>query len=267
MVIALPIPNQPEYVRKALLAGKHVLSEKPIAENVSDAAKLVQWYRKEIAPSGLTFGIAENFRYMHDITYAAEQVAKSGRLLGFRINNDGYTEPESQWYKTAWRKDPTHQGGFLLDAGVHDIAGMRRLLGPKNPITTVSAFTTQLAEHLPPVDTISAALRTKDGVVGTLSLSHGTTFRGKMYEIATEKGVITTHNDGAVSVGNDTKEVKNEQTGVPPEIRAWGEALAAGKPNPEQSPEEALADLEILEACLKSGEQQGKPIQLQYQTL
>lgn len=49
-------------------------------------------------------------------------------------------------------------------------------------------------------------------------------------------------------------------------VRLWGKALVAGRTNERQSPEEALADLEILEACLKSGDQDGKPIKLECQT-
>ena len=267
VVIALPIANQPEYIRKSLLAGKHVLSEKPVAENVADAAKLVEWDRKDFDSSKATWGVAENFRYLNDIAYAAKQVASSGRLLGFMIKSHAFNEAGGQYYETSWRKNPSHQGGFLLDSGVHDMAGMRRLLGPENRITTVSAFTTQLQKHLPPVDTISAAFTTTSGVVGTLSMSFGTTFKGSEYAIATEKGAIICNCRGGVEVGGQTIEMKNERTGVPPEIRAWGAALVAGKPNPEQAPEQALADLELLEACLKSGEQGGTPIQLKYQTV
>jgi hypothetical protein len=60
--------------------------------------------------------------------------------------------------------------------------------------------------------------------------------------------------------------VKDERTGVPPEVRAWGEAIEAAKANERQLPEEALADLEIIEASLRSGEQGGKPIALECQT-
>ena len=69
-----------------------------------------------------------------------------------------------------------------------------------------------------------------------------------------------------VTLKGETTDVEDERSGVPPEIRYWGEALAAGKSNESQSPEEALADLEIIEACLQSGEQDGKAIQLQCQT-
>lgn len=71
---------------------------------------------------------------------------------------------------------------------------------------------------------------------------------------------------GKVSIGNKTEEIQDEGSGVPPEVRAWGEALAAGKANERQSPEEALADLELIEASLRSGEQGGKPIALECQT-
>ena len=64
--------------------------------------------------------------------------------------------------------------------------------------------------------------------------------------------------------GNSTeKEFKDE--GVKNEVKAWAESIANGKPNPLQSPEQALADLEILEKMLKSGEGHGKTESLQFQ--
>ena len=48
IIIALPIKNQPEYIEAALKAGMHVLSEKPIAENLMDAEHLIRYYNKNI---------------------------------------------------------------------------------------------------------------------------------------------------------------------------------------------------------------------------
>ena len=57
---------------------------------------------------------------------------------------------------------------------------------------------------------------------------------------------ITTVIDGK----EEKKEVEDERSGVPPEVRKWGEALAAGKQNTRQIPEEALADLELVSTTL-----------------
>lgn len=82
--------------------------------------------------------------------------------------------------ETAWRKTPHYQGGFLLDGGVHYVAATRRLLGSDKPVA-ISAYTTLLQKHLPPVDTVNAIWKTESGASGTFSVSFGTTFKGRKY--------------------------------------------------------------------------------------
>jgi predicted dehydrogenase len=85
VTIALPILNQPTYIRKALLASKYVLSEKPIAENMKDAIELLQWYRKEIDSNKVFWSVAENYRFLNSFNQAAEERKTMGRLLGFKV--------------------------------------------------------------------------------------------------------------------------------------------------------------------------------------
>ncbi len=47
------------------------------------------------------------------------------------------------------------------------------------------------------------------------------------------------------------------ENGVPAEIEAFGRSLVTGKADPRQAPMEAIKDLEILEAILQSGENNG----------
>ncbi len=153
------------------------------------------------------------------------------------------------WSETEWRKNPNHQGGFLLDGGVHFTAGIRLLLGSANAISRLSAYTAQLQKHLPPVDTIDATLKTKTGVTGTFSVSFGTTLTGSEWTVGCEGGSVTVSGSTVTTTINDNgekKEVLDERTGVPPEVRGWAEAMMSGKQNERQTPQEALADLELV---------------------
>jgi hypothetical protein len=145
-------------------------------------------------------------------------------------------------------------------------------LGEAAKPTAVSAFTTLLQEHLPPVDTINAIWRTKSGISGTYANSFGTTFTGSEYAVACEKGTVTVTRGKVTVVQGEAKsatpsvkEFKDEGSGVKQEVAAWAQAIIDGVPNPKQSPEEALADLEILEKMLRSGEGHGKTESLQFQ--
>jgi predicted dehydrogenase len=174
--------------------------------------------------------------------------------------------------ETEWRKKPEYQGGFLLDGGVHFVAGTRILLGESAKPTALSAYTTLLQEHLPPVDTVNSIWQTKSGISGTFSVSYGTTLSGSEYTVACEKGSVSivrskvTVREGEEKASKFTeKDFPEEGSGVKAEVKAWAESIADGKANLGQAPEQALADLEILEKMLKSGEAQGKTESLQYQ--
>ena len=138
------------------------------------------------------------------------------------------------------------------------------MLGKDNPLVSLSAHSAQLQKHLPPVDTVEGTAKTKQGTIGTMSISFGTTHKGSEWAVGCENGCVSISGN-KVTVDDKTEEIQDERSGVPPEVRAWGEALAAGKTNKKQSPEEALADLELIETMLRSGEQGGIPIKLEHQ--
>ncbi|KAF3358488.1 hypothetical protein VdG1_00048 [Verticillium dahliae VDG1] len=270
IIVSLPIANQPPYIRKALLAGKHVLSEKPVAENVKDAVELIKWYRSEI--KGLSWTIGENWRFLKSYEFAAGELKKGslGKIIGFHGRQHGCVPLDWKFNLTEWRRNPTHQGGYLLDGGVHYMAGLRLLLASQSSdqVARLSSFTSQIKEYLPPVDTADVIIKTKAGVTGTFQISRGTSLSADEWTVACENGWIKIENE-KVTISRDGTEtvetVANERSGVPPEIRAWGEALVAGKVRPEQEPEAALADLELIELMLRSGESNGAPVDTQHQ--
>jgi hypothetical protein len=89
-----------------------------------------------------------------------------------------------------WRKNPTHQGGFLLGGGIHSVAGSRIFLGASAKPIAIFAYTTLPQPHLPSVDTVNSIWVTKSGVSGTVSMSFGTTFNAYEYNVACEKGTV-----------------------------------------------------------------------------
>lgn len=159
---------------------------------------------------------------------------------------------------TPWRKTPAYQGGFLLDGGVHTLAGLRLILGKgNNSLNSVSAQTSQLQEHLPPIDTVDALLKTAAGAPGVVTLSFGSEFRESILEFTCENGVAMLIGD-TLTVNGVTNDIPFEGMGVKEEVKAFGASIADGKLDEQLKPEEALADLEILEAMVKSGENGGK---------
>ncbi|KYK57333.1 oxidoreductase family, NAD-binding Rossmann fold protein [Drechmeria coniospora] len=271
-IIALPIVAQPAFVEAALGVGKHVLAEKPIGPDVATAQRLIAFSKSSKASSGATLSVAENFRFVPRLVYARDQARRLGRVTHFSVKVMSLMKPEAKWYRTAWRQTPAYQGGFLLDGGVHHAAAARFifLAGDENRAVDVRAFSDRVCEHLPPIDSVAAIVRTASCATGTVQLSAGSLMDAFEWDVACERGSVKSAGetvtvrtaDGAAPVVEQFDRV----SGVPEEVAAWAAGILAGTPDPRQSAEEALADLEFLEKIFRSGEDDGALKQYEFQS-
>ncbi|KAM0276300.1 hypothetical protein ACHAQH_006889 [Verticillium albo-atrum] len=270
VVICLPITAQPDAIRLALAAGKHVLSEKPIAPDVAAARDLVSWHRSLATPP--VWAVAENYRFIDALTFGAAQLRDiGGSVVTFRLEMFSLVADESKYFNTAWRKTPAYQGGFLLDGGVHFVAGLRMLLGAVGEdVGEVSARTALLQEKLAPVDSVHAVAMTEAGAIGTVSISFGTEFKsGFEVQVVTTEGSVTMTPVDVKTVrrGKDGKKAEETKefarcSGVPAELEAFGASLKEGKADGRQDTTQALKDLAILQGLLESGAAEGQAKQV-----
>lgn len=116
VIVTLPITVQPEIVLAALRAGKHVLSEKPVAADVTSGYSLIAEYQEIYASKGLHWRIAENFECEPAFIKAAEaiQAGRIGKISHWRLSRAGGIETDNPYYNTPWRTVPDYQGGFIV---------------------------------------------------------------------------------------------------------------------------------------------------------
>jgi predicted dehydrogenase len=116
--VILPIEPLPEAVEKSLAAGKHVISEKPIAPDVATGRRLIQFAR---AYPKQVWMVAENDRYEPAFQQAGDLIRAGaiGKPLMASWSLPMSMQPDNKFYHTPWRRSGTFPGGFLLDGGVH----------------------------------------------------------------------------------------------------------------------------------------------------
>jgi predicted dehydrogenase len=250
--ILLPINNLAWATEKAFIAGKHVVAEKPIAQDVATGRKLVELHRK--TPK-LVYMIAEQFRYEAAFIRAAEIVKSGeiGRLITAQWSLFLPTRAGNKYYATPWRRANDFPGGFLMDGGVHHIAAFRQVVGE---ISTISAEIRQMAEDLPPADTMSAVMQFASGILGSYIVTYvaGAPFPTHLNVIG-EKGALRV-NSNSLEVTTEEmplNEAVGKRDGVEVELEAFADSVRKGKPH-RASGLEALHDVAVIEAMLKSAE-------------
>mmetsp|Transcript_8348 Transcript_8348/g.25088 ORF Transcript_8348/g.25088 Transcript_8348/m.25088 type:complete len:360 (+) Transcript_8348:138-1217(+) len=266
VVIALPIYLQPEIVLKALHAGKHVLSEKPLAGSTDDARRTIEKRKQEMVNSKPYYCIAENYRFEKGLRYAAKQVSECcGEILSGDVVASVPFPRDSKYEKTQWRRDSKHEGGVLVDSAVHFMAGLRMITG--GTCIKTCSITALKSDHLPKVDTVAAILAFKEGYAVTFSASYASIIPRFVITIIGSEGnvVIERGNIGADQGYIVTTKTKDNETtekfpfsGVDQEMKAFAlHCLGSDPMHPDDptklSAEEAFADMAIIENVITGG--------------
>ncbi len=189
--IVLPIHLNCRVTEDALESGKHVIVEKPIASNLKDADRMVGFTRKY----SLAMMVAENYRY-NPVFKKVREVIESGTIgEAYSVFWDHFTVTDSsnKFAQTAWRINHQYPGGFVMDAGIHNIAVLRDLFGEfKSGI----AHTRNINPAIGKMDSMSFEFIFENGVSGVFN----TFFSAKGLNVNTLKILGT--NGSVVAEGN-----------------------------------------------------------------
>ena len=163
--ICTPPTSHAALVTAAAEAGKHVLVEKPLALNLSDADRALA----ACASRNVQLGVVHQQRG-RSATRALHRMLLDGDLgkplMATAIHT--WFRTESQLKQDAWRGDAAAGGGVLLDQAIHAIDLLAWFLGEPR---WVSGSTAVLARRTSAEDTAVATIGFDGGAVATLLAS------------------------------------------------------------------------------------------------
>lgn len=114
IIVLLPNHLHYEFTKKALLAGKHVVVEKPFTPTFKEASELIALAQKR----GLVLSVNHNRRWDSDIR-TVKKVISMG-LLGRLVEYEAHFDRFRNNIKEGWKEKPQHPGsGILYDLGSH----------------------------------------------------------------------------------------------------------------------------------------------------
>lgn len=158
-LIATSTPAHPENVREALTAGIHVLCEKPLALDPTEARSLGSAAAE--AERVLQVGFWRRFSPPWQRAKEALDAGRIGRPLMIRLSQWDADPPPSRFC------DPSVSGGLAVDCGVHEFDLAEWFTGEQ--IGEVRAW------NLPLVDPTLGEVGDVDNLVAVLSLASGVT--------------------------------------------------------------------------------------------
>lgn len=162
VVVATINESLAEVAVGALVAGKHVLIEKPAARSLAELAAI------EAAAGDRLVRVGFNHRY-HPAFEKAREIVDRGELGDLMFLRARYGHGGRPGYDREWRADPARSGGGeLIDQGVHLIDLARWFLGD---FTEVDGFAHTYYWPMPVDDNAFLTLKTAHRQVAFLHVS------------------------------------------------------------------------------------------------
>ena len=176
-----------EMVVNAAKAGKHVMSEKPIAVNLIQADRMI----RACEEANVKFGVIFMYRFMDQAVTIKKAIdeGKLGKLIA--VDCSGKCFRSDEYYASgAWRGTWKGEGGgSLISQTVHFIDLMLFLIGDVQSLS--GNYMTTVHDDIEVDDMASAHFKFRNGALGTITSASSVRPRYPRYlEIHGEKGTI-----------------------------------------------------------------------------
>ena len=165
VVVATPSGLHPQHGILAARAGKHVITEKPMAITLHAADQLVQ----ACDDAGVRLFVVKQNRLNPPIQLLKRALDKGrfGRLFVANCTVR-WTRPQEYYNQAPWRGTWEFDGGAFMNQASHYVDLVQWLVGP---VESVVAKTATLARQIEAEDTGAAILRFRNGALGVLEVT------------------------------------------------------------------------------------------------
>ncbi|HET9012583.1 MAG TPA: Gfo/Idh/MocA family oxidoreductase [Gemmatimonadaceae bacterium] len=165
VTICTPSGLHPQHGIVAARAGRHVLTEKPMAISLEAADRLVQ----ACDAAGVQLFVVKQNRLNPPIQLLKRAVDKGrfGRLFMANVTVR-WTRPQEYYDAEPWRGTWEFDGGALMNQASHYVDLMQWLVGP---VESVMAKTATQARRIEAEDSGVAVLKFRSGALGVLEVS------------------------------------------------------------------------------------------------
>jgi predicted dehydrogenase len=179
--IALPNHLHAEYTVRAAAAGKHVLCEKPMALNVTEAQQMIDACKR--ADRKLMIAYRIQYEPHNRFVQQAVRDRRFGRVTMIEGHNGQNVGDPKQW-----RLKKAAGGGALADVGIYCLNTCRFLLGEEPTWVSAAVHSTPNDQRFTEVDeNVVFQLGFASGVLGNFSCSFGT-HRSNRYRCLADHG-------------------------------------------------------------------------------
>jgi UDP-N-acetyl-2-amino-2-deoxyglucuronate dehydrogenase len=186
VVLATPSGLHSQQAVAAAQAGRHVVSEKPMATKWEEGVAMVRACRDAKVK---LFVVKQNRlnATLQCVKTAVDQ-GRFGRMALVTVNVF-WTRPQSYYDASPWRGRWDMDGGAFMNQASHYVDMVDWLVGP---VDNVHAYTATLARHIEAEDTGVMSLRLRSGALGSINvtmLTHKQNFEGSITLLG-ERGTV-----------------------------------------------------------------------------
>ncbi len=165
VVLATPSGLHPQQVIEIAAAGVDAMTEKPMATRWSDGLAMV----RACDDAGVRLFVVKQNRRNRTLQLLKQAVGKGrfGRIYMVNVNVF-WSRPQSYYDSAAWRGTWEFDGGAFMNQASHYVDLLDWLVGP---VESVMAYTGTLARHIEVEDTGVAALKWRNGAMGSVNVT------------------------------------------------------------------------------------------------